>query len=222
LVGGWENKMKKCPEGLTLKEKKKLIRIAWKQVEGFIRDWQKSPHEWYNERDIQVEIAGRIKKIYKRHHWDKIWGKYTKYVAKRYSGKVQFYSRVGCEPPVYHRLKNGKWEAYKPDIVIWGDIENPDHPFEGQYEEKKNDQMLWVCEIKYMPAWRKPHNPKNEDNRDIQKLKHLLNQDDGTKYACWLNIAYRIDQPCKNKFDNKPHIEGRLRKYYVTLCNVPH
>lgn len=211
----------KAPKALSKKQKKELVKIAWQQIEQFIKDWQRSPHEWYNERDIQLEIASRIKDRFKRLKWDKIWGKYTKSVGKRFYGKVQYYSRVSCEPPVYHRFKNGKSEVYKPDIVIWDDIKNPDFPFEFQYEKKRNDpQMLLVCEIKYMPQWRRPHNPKEEDNKDIQKLKRLLKQNDGAERACWLNIAYRVDKSCKTKFDNKPHTKGRLRKYYITLPHI--
>lgn len=211
----------RVPKALSKKQKKELVRIAWQQIEQFIKDWQRSPHEWYNERDVQLEIANRIKDRFKRLKWDKIWGKYTKSVGKRFRGKVQYYSRVGCEPPIYHRFKEGKSEVYKPDIVIWDDIKNPNSPFEEQYKEKRNDpRMLWVCEIKYMPEWRRPYNPKEEDNKDIQKLKRLLKQNDGTERACWLNIAYRVDKSCKNKFDNKPHTKGGLRKYYITLPSI--
>lgn len=203
---------------LTKKQKKKLIGFVWRQVEEFIRDWQRSPHEWYNERDVQVEIASRIKNVYRRDKRDKIWGKYTKFVAKKFRDSIQFYPRVSCEPPIYHRFKGGKSEVYKPDIVIWDDIKNPESPFEGQYEKKRNDpHMLWVCEIKYTPAWRKAYYPKNKDNRDLRKLKNLLYQVDGTEYACWLNIAYKVDKSYREDFDNKPHLKGRLTKYCITL-----
>ena len=211
----------RLPKALSKKQKKALVKIAWQEIERFIRDWQRSPHEWYNERDVQIEITNRLKDRLKKLKWDKIWGRYTRSVGTRFRGKVQFYPRVGCEPPVYHRFRNGESEVYKPDIVIWDDINNPDHPFEDQYKEKRNDpRMLLVCEIKYMPQWRKPYNPNEGDNKDLQKLRHLLKQEDGAEYACWLNIAYRVDKSCEQKFDNKPHTKGKLRKYCITLPDI--
>ena len=219
--------MEKNPKGLTPKEKEKLVRIAWKQIEGFIRDWQRSPHEWNNERDIQVDIASRIKSAYRGYGQDRIWAKYPdKHYVERFHRMGIYLSRVMCEPPVYYRHKNGKHETYKPDIVVWDDIPHPEEPNKDNYQKKRNDPMLLLCEIKYRPPWSKAYNPPEKDTHDLLKLKNLLRQNkekekgkdrDGTRYACWLNIAYKVDQYSKNKFDNRPHVEGGLRKYYVTL-----
>lgn len=69
---------------LTRRQKKELVGIAWEQVEQFIDDWQKDPQWWYNERDIQVEIANRIKSIYRKRKRDSLWGKYKRGVDKRF------------------------------------------------------------------------------------------------------------------------------------------
>ena len=51
--------------GLTPKQKR-IVNVAWKQVEDFIKDWQDSPFEWNTERDIQAEVATRIKSALKK------------------------------------------------------------------------------------------------------------------------------------------------------------
>lgn len=219
----WEGNVK-IPRSLSNRQKEELVKIALKQIEGFIRDWRKSPHEWNNERDVQVDIANRIKKAYRIYGYDRIWAKYTyRHYAEKFRRTGMLMSRVMCEPPVYYRYKNGKHETYKPDIVIWDNIPHPDKPNESNYENKTNDPMLLVCEIKYKLPWNKAYNPPKKHTRDLQKLSNLLRQNkesknkDGTKYACWLNIAYKVDKSSKRDFDNKPHIKGKLIKYCITL-----
>jgi hypothetical protein len=202
---------------LTAKQKK-IISVAWKQVENFIKDWQRSPNEWYNERDIQVEIASRIRRIYKSKKcgWDKIWARYTKkFYGEKFLKKGITMNRVVCEPPSYHRYKRDQHEKYRPDIVVLDDIPHPEKPYEKHYSQKRNDPMLWVCEIKYRPPWRSAR--QGENKRDKEKLANLLRQSDGTKYACLLNIAYHVDDSCKSSYGNKPRVKGRMRIYNVTL-----
>ena len=197
-------------------KQKKLVNIAWRELEGFIKDWLRSPNEWLDERDIQVEIASRIKRRYKEKGQDTIWAKYT---DKRYGEKILkqgiTMGRVACEPPTYYRPRRGRHEAYRPDIVIWSDITHPEKPYEKHYLQKRNDHMLWVCEIKYRPPWKPTY--YSADKRDLDKLQKLLKQKDGTKFACCLNIAYKVNDAVRDEYSYKPRIMGRLRVYNITL-----
>ena len=199
-------------------KQKKLVNIAWREVEGFIKDWLASPNEWLGERDIQFEIASRIKRRYKEIGQDTIWARYT---DKRYGERLLkqgiTMGRVACEPPNYYRHRNGRYEAWRPDIVVFDDIKHPEHPKENQYQTKTNDDMLWVCELKYRPPWSRQPTYSSADKRDIDKLQKLLKQRDGTKFACCLNIAYRVNDAIRNEYNNKPRIMGRLRVYNITL-----
>ena len=42
-----------------------IIQIAWNTVTQFVRDWQESPYQWAREIDIQVELASRLKTLYR-------------------------------------------------------------------------------------------------------------------------------------------------------------
>jgi hypothetical protein len=133
---------------LTAKQRK-IVNIAWEQVEKFIKDWQRSPNEWYGERDIQIEIASRLKMAYRRRRLYKLWAKYKKpYYGEKFLKQGITMSRVDCEPPIYRRYSKTKYEKYRPDIIVWDDIKHPENPCEFQYADRRNDPMLWVCEIK--------------------------------------------------------------------------
>lgn len=200
---------------LTTKQKK-LINIAWEEVEGFIKDWLKSPNEWYDELDVQAEIASRIKRRYKAKGQNTIWARYKdKRYGKKFLKEGITMGRVVCEHPAYYRPRKGRHEAYRPDIVVFDDIKHPEHPKENQYQTKTNDNMLWVCELKYRPPWEPTYSLA--DKRDIDKLQKLLRQRDGTKAACCLNIAYKVDDAVRNEYSNKPRVKGRLRIYNITL-----
>lgn len=198
---------------LTKRLKKKLVRIAWRQLEGFIMDWQESPYKWRSERDVQVEIASRIKSAYKEHQRE-YSARYTK--NSRYRRfilpgfeKGQTYSRVNCEPPVFQN-KKGKEFIYRPDIVIW---DNPKDPPEEQ--KTKNDPMLWVCEIKYRRPW-KADDSERKHYPDIDKLRFLLKRKQ-TKYACWLHMHFKR----ANAGDGLHKKAGRNRKFRTYWVELP-
>ena len=188
-------------EKLTAKERR-LVNIAWKQLEKFICDWKHSPYKWDTERDIQAELASRLKQAY---------GKLNDYKAhyKRWAtkGYRQRYSRVCCEPLVHYgkRIRHPS----KPDIVVFKDLEDPKLPPDDG-KGKKNRPILWLCEIKYnteMTA--NPTNPKKD--WDIAKLKYLIDNGEAY-YACWFVLYRRKDG------DNERHPKsGRFRKYIIKL-----
>ncbi|MFA5156991.1 MAG: hypothetical protein WC532_06330 [Candidatus Omnitrophota bacterium] len=178
----------KIPRPLSDRQKEALVKIAWQQVKGFIADWQKSPYEWNKERDIQVEIVNRIQSIFRKLDKDKIWGKYKVGVAQGFK-KGLLSRRIACEPSTHYLYKDKKRYHCFPDIVIYDDIEDPNYPPDDN-NKKINCPMLWVCEIKYEREWMQPHyDNKKKDNWDLKKMTYLLRQKDGTRYACWLNIA---------------------------------
>jgi len=201
---------------LLSSKQKKLINIAWHEMEKFVKDWLKSPYAWASERDVQAEIVGRIKRRYERIGQGTIWARYTdKRYGKRFLKEGVTMGRVVCEPPVYYRPRKGRYEAYRPDIVVFDDIKHPERPKEDQYQTKSNDDMLWVCELKYNPPWKPTYHPANL--RDIDKLQKLLKQRDGTKSACCLNLAYKVHDAVRERYSIKPRIMGRLRVYNITL-----
>jgi len=203
---------------LTKKEKKRLVNIAWEQVREFIKAWQESPYEWNTERDVQVEIASRIIRKYKSINKHRFFAKYKHWIARGYE-KGQEYNRVWCEPPVYYEeKKNGKRHCCRPDIVVFDDLNNPDLPNDINEKGNKtriNCPILWVCEIKYQPEWANKR-PDKRGNWDLDKIRFLRRQVDGTKYACWLNISRERARHGtglhKVLFD-----DGSIRKYNITL-----
>ena len=34
--------------------------IAWSVVDAFVAEWQREPYRWWQEIDVQVELAGRL------------------------------------------------------------------------------------------------------------------------------------------------------------------
>jgi len=196
-------------------KQKRLISIAWKEVEGFIHDWQTNPYLWEKERDIQVELTSRIKAAYKKKKMDTVWGKYTRWVDPAFWEKGQFYNRVCCEPLVYYEYKKGKRDVCRPDIVVWDDIKNPKNPDQDD-RSKINSGILWACEIKFFRSWGKEVDDKKD--WDLGKLRHLLKQSDGVKYACWLDIKRK--RPVPGRRGLTLYKQGRLRKYCVTLPSL--
>lgn len=195
------------------KARKKLVNIVWKELEDFIKEWQRSPFVWNKERDVQVELANRIKSAIKGK--DKYWANY-KCITDKVKGfeQGQEFSRVCCEPLVYYKNNKGKRDVCFPDIVICDAPDNPVHPQE-LWKKKRNDPIIWICEIKYQREWKKPYSSEIDDIYDLEKIKYLLKQEDGTKYACWLNMS-RTRASSGNGFP-KPIKDCRVRVYNVTL-----
>ena len=101
------------------KRDKQLVNIAWDVVEKFISDWKNSPYAWDNERDVQVEIASRLKQAYGKKNNYK--AHYTKWATEGYK---QLYSRVSCEPLVHYTDSKGIRERCHPDIAVFKDFED--------------------------------------------------------------------------------------------------
>jgi len=198
--------------GLTPKQKR-IVNVAWKQIEEFIKDWQGSPFEWNTERDIQAEVAARIKSALKNCDIHTYEADYTYKKPEGLEGR-QPYNRVCCEPPL-HIGKKRNW--CKPDIVIFDDLKNPDAPpdvnVKGGKPTGRNCPVIWVCEIKYQPEW-SSKDPDKKENRDWHKIRQLRKQKD-TQYACWLNISRKRAQS-GNGFP-KPPKTRRFKKYNIKL-----
>lgn len=150
-----------------------LVQTAWYVVEKFLKDWQSNPYLWYQEIDIQTELANRLRKIYH------LIGEGTVTMKCKYKVEgmddIQPFSRVTCEPYVSYTYDEEKAWCH-PDIVIWDDVSDISecpYAFEGDWP------ILWVCEIKYPPG-------KKED-WDQKKLRHMVSQK-RAKFGCWLKF----------------------------------
>lgn len=196
---------------LTHAGKRRLVAVAWRETEAFIRDWQKSPFRWNNERDIQVELAGRLKAA--------LGGRYNVFQAdyryfrrKGFGRRQQRFSRVCCEPAVYYADARGRRQCCRPDVLIWGDMKDPDRPQDSFYT-KKNDPILWLCEIKFHPGWGRQ--PGARSNWDFDKMRSLLGQEDGL-CACWLYFC-REKISSGNGIKKRLLMAGRARRYIVRV-----
>lgn len=196
---------------LDNKQKTRLINIAWQQIEKFIKDWQKSPFEWNKERDIQVEITGRIKSAINRDECV-YWANYKGPRKIKGFEKGQLSGRICCEPLTYYRYRDGKKYICRPDIVIFDSPKNPDLP-EEVWKNKKNEPMLWICEIKYRREWRADDSDR-KGHWDLKKMKYLIKQKDGPKCACWLHIYLKRATSGNGV---RAITDGKLRIYDVRL-----
>jgi hypothetical protein len=199
---------------LTRQQQKELVKIAHTQIEQFIKDWQKSPYIWEKEADVQIEIASRIKHALKKCKMDIYWAKYRKYVMKGHE-RGQIYSRVCCEPKVFYQETRNKTEVCRPDIVIWDSLKDAASPDETLDKKRINYPLLWVCEIKYRPPWKKDDTARKKA-WDLDKMKYLLQQEGGTKHACWLHINFKR-AASGNGIGRKKLVHGRLIRYDIRL-----
>lgn len=174
-------------------------------VEKFILEWLGSPYEWETERDVQVDIASRIKFIFKANN--------LHLLKAMYDGKVQMYSRVSCDPPIYVKDLSGEKSFCRPDIVVYDDIENCDSPPDAV--PRINWPQLWVCEIKYQTEWAGDFSPANKQ-WDIDKARLLLQQSDGAKCASCLNFYRNVNVRSKAGIELKECEAGRLKIYNIT------
>jgi hypothetical protein len=152
-----------------------LVQIVWDTIEKFLGDWQREPYIWSNELAIQTELASRICSVYKIIGRDTVIGNYD-FAVSGFEHN-QKWNRVCCKPKIYYQHSDGETHYCFPDIAVWDDIPNPDLPPDAT--GNSNWPMLWLCEIKV--------DGKTEENWDIEKMKHLLTQND-VKYACWLDL----------------------------------
>ena len=205
-------------EKLTAKEKW-LVNAAWKQLKKFINDWKHSPCKWDNERDVQAELASRLRQAYEKLNVNDYDAKYE--TVEKLGGvprKEQLWSRVSCEPRIYYTNKKVR-RCSKPDIVIFRDLEDPDHPPDdhpySKKQKKQNRPILWLCEIKYNTEATPTNNItdiNNNDEKDWGKLSSLRNHNE-TAYACWLVLSRRKDTSGGEQYPKS----GRFRKYFIKL-----
>ena len=173
----------------------KLVSIAWDIVEQLGRDWQRDPLRYWTEKDVQTDLATRLRSAYDLIGRGSLRGVYEEY--RDVLGANQRWSRVSCEPSVY--FAEAGEAACRPDIVVWDDIDDPEDPPDAA--SRANWPILWACEIKYVlcqrlgrklisPAevrkWQVDQETRGE--WDVQKLQRLA--DDGTlRYGCALIIC---------------------------------
>lgn len=215
---------------LSKEDKKRLVNIAWEQVEIFIKDWLKTPYQYSTERDIQADIANRIKRAYKGREKRTFFAKYRDpWVSKPYDEKGQNINRVCCEAPLYY--KNGETPC-RPDIVIFNDLKDPEHPPEqdekGHKRKNRNCPTLWICEIKYrLDSDKKVINDRYK-KWDWDKPRSLHKRRDGAGYGCWLYV-HRMRPESYNELKDKGYEkkkgymaksitrDGKCMAYIVTL-----
>ena len=155
-----------------------MVQTAWDAVHSMIEQWQHNPYQWSKERDVQVELASRLKKVYELTGYSSILGNYPK--AIRGFENNQLWARVSCEPSISYIYKDGKKYKCYPDVVIWDDIKNPNSPPDS--EGDKNWPILWACEIKY--------DTSTNSSWDLEKMSYLVDQKI-VKFGCWLKIESR-------------------------------
>jgi hypothetical protein len=152
-----------------------LVEIAWDTVNRLLADWQREPYRWSKEIDFQVELASRLGTVLD------VLGRGT--IVANYPDPIpgfekrQIWSRVCCEAKVKYVYEDGASYDCLPDVVVWDDIPDADHPpddGDGAYP------ILWLCEIKLDAA--KP------GNWDVEKLTYLVTQD-RARFGCWLNLT---------------------------------
>lgn len=155
-------------------EMEKIIDIIQNEVNKFISDWQNSSYEWLTEADIQMEIAYRLRAALKGRNL------HISKVEYPETGMIEL-NKVCCEYTIEYQIESGEREKCRPDIIVFDDIENPYAPPD---IDGKNWPMLWVCEIKCKTCW----SGLGDKQWDIDKIRYLLKQDDGTKFAYSLSF----------------------------------
>jgi hypothetical protein len=129
----------------TMSTKSAVLRLNWKTVEGFVRDWEKSPTMWYSEADVQAELAVRLVRALRPKGLDRVEANYEWY-SQRGLKRPQFWSRVSCCAPVRRGGTRRNPDQLLPDIAVFKDLADPDSP----PDEKGLGRWpaYWVCEIK--------------------------------------------------------------------------
>jgi len=160
------------------KKESDIVDITENQVRKFAQEWKKNPYLWDTEADVHGELYVRIKKALRKGGFGKIKGHY-----KAYMDYDAWFDRIYCEPLTYIE----GWGRCQSDIVIYEKLTFKDD------NKKKNEPMLWVCEIKYKSQWGGDPSGKNRLD-DKEKLKQLLRQRTnpkihGTKRACFLDFV---------------------------------
>ncbi len=127
----------------------RLVETAWDVVETFLADWQSDPYRWSMEADVQAELASRLESVYRLTGFGRVEGRY-KHAVPGFEDR-QCWSRVACEPVIWLRRGTGRRSRYHPDLVVWADLTDPDHPPDAwSYRDQRyrNWPIEWLCEIK--------------------------------------------------------------------------
>lgn len=149
-----------------------MVELAWDVINKFIRDWQNNPYYWDRERDVQVELASRLRLAYQVIGSDVVEGKYIDLPG---FDDIKKWSRVGCEPKI-HYVYEDKRNFCFPDIVVWDDIEDPKSP-----PPPGKWPIILLCEIKYKDK-------EEKDSWDLEKMDYLIYQHNYAQYGCWLEL----------------------------------
>ena len=160
---------------MTKNDEKRIVKIAEREIEVFAKEWQKSPYLWESETDVHAELYIKIKASLRK-----------KFPLRPYKyegmAKEELFNWIYCKPKTYIGTK-----FTLPDLVIYKDAGE-----KCNVSNKENEPMLWVCEIKYITDWSGLF-PKEEIEKDINKLKCLLNSEkNGSDYACCLILRRNI------------------------------
>lgn len=169
-----------------------LVQLAWYTVEKLVTDWAKNPYYWEQEVDIQAELRSRLALAYSLLGVDEVIAVENDPANPRNTVTYR-YSRAACEPSIRYKYKDGRSYRAMPDVVVWGDLEDP------RNSPKGDDAwpILWACEIKYTNA--------GPTEWDIEKLGYLLDQN-RIRYACWLTFSVDAElQKPKIDWDKLSH-----------------
>jgi hypothetical protein len=187
------------------KNEERIIAIVERVIKKFVKDWGETPYRWETEADIHAELYGRIclalarnRKKFSKKERENI--PFSKYGYTEWGREKEVFKIVYCKP----RVKGERPTQY-PDIVIYKKKIKA-----VSVNTKKNEPMLWVCEIKYATEWSGAALPTKEIKNDIKKLKNLLGQRASGTGAD--NASYLILQRKRNK---KPKSKnGYIKKFY--------
>ncbi|MBU4304370.1 MAG: hypothetical protein KJ893_01895 [Candidatus Omnitrophica bacterium] len=151
------------------KHEKQIVEIAEGEINKFIKKWIKTPYAWESETDVHAELYMNIKRSLHKKGFKPIKCKYKNIVD------AECFDGIYCKPTTYFKKAN------YPDIVIY---KGTDKKY--KLGDRENEEMLWVCEIKYFTDWSSSLYKESVEN-DIRKLKHLLSlKEKGTDYATYL------------------------------------
>jgi len=150
-----------------------LVQIAWQTVTKLVDDWGKNPYFWEREIDVQAELRSRLASLYSVLGVQEVIS--TEKDTHAADGIFTYrYSRVACEPSVAYKYSDKQTYRAMPDVVVWGDLEDPSVTAEDW-------PILWACEIKYMGGVK--------SDWDIEKLGFLIDQN-RIKFGCWLTFEW--------------------------------
>ena len=140
-------------------DENEIVRIAEGEIRRFIRDWKRNPYLWESEMDVHAELYMRIKS---RLFQANVLPEEYQYQKDKMPTK-EYFNSIYCKPLTHIEKAN------YPDLVIYKHTQELN-----KKRYKKNEPMLWVCEIKYATEWSSELTGKKIQKRDVNKLKVLL------------------------------------------------